>query len=131
MRLHLPRLHRRDVGESAAQTATMAWYEHPAAVHFETAWARRRFIRIEQMGDAVHFMAPRTRYWPGQHEMDVSATQSVSRSVLPDTVSCGNGYIEVLAFVENGIVVNEVRTHGDRVVAMAGWADQFGASDPS
>jgi hypothetical protein len=44
--------------------------------------------------------------------------------VLPDTVTCGNGYIEVLAFVEGGIVVNEVRTHGDRVVAMSGWSPQ-------
>ncbi len=124
MRPHLPRLSRlrgRSAPAAAPAVSGMEWYEHPAAVHFETAWARRRFIRIDQMGDAVHFMAPRMRYWPGQAGPDAAMTQSVTRSVLPDTVTCGSGYIEVLAFVEGGIVVNEVRTHGDRVVAMGGW----------
>ena len=75
------------------------------------------------MGDAVHFVAPRTRFWPGQS--DNFSEQLVTRTTLPDTVTCGKGYIEVLAFVDNGIVVNEVRTHGDHVIAMAGPALQL------
>ena len=46
----------------------------------------------------------------------------MTRSRLPDTITCGQGYIEVLAFADNGIVVNEVRTQGDHVIAVAGWA---------
>jgi hypothetical protein len=91
-------------------------------VRFETAWARRRFVRIEPIGDAIHFVAPRTRYWPGQAARYTPAPQVVSRGALPDTVTCGSGYIEVLAFVEGGIVINEVRTQGDRVIAIPGWS---------
>lgn len=91
-------------------------------VRFETAWARRRFIPIEPMGDVVHFVAPRTRYWPGQDDRTGAAPTLVTRGALPDTVTCGGGYIEVLAFVDSGIVVNEVRTQGDEVIVMAGPA---------
>ena len=89
-------------------------------VRFETAWARQRFIPIEPMGDVVHFVAPRRRHWPGQDERERAAQTPVTRSALPDTVTCGRGYIEVLAFVDSGIVVNEVRTQGDQVTVMAG-----------
>jgi hypothetical protein len=88
-------------------------------VQFETAWAKRRFIPIEPMGDVLHFVAPRTRYWPGQDEWRDIAPTEVTRGALPDTVTCGGGYIEVLAFVDSGIVVNEVRTVGDQVMVMA------------
>jgi hypothetical protein len=37
----------------------------------------------------------------------------VSAHAVPDTVSCGHGYLEVLGFVDGGVVLNEVRTHGD------------------
>ena len=62
--------------------------------------------------------------WPGQS--DNFSEQLVTRTTLPDTVTCGKGYIEVLAFVDNGIVVNEVRTHGDHVIAMSGPSLQTG-----
>jgi hypothetical protein len=91
----------------------------PGMVRFETAWAKRRFIPIEPMGDVLHFVAPRTRYWPGQDERLTAMPQFVTRDTLPDTITCGMGYIEVLAFADNGIVVNEVRTQGDKVIAMA------------
>jgi hypothetical protein len=97
----------------------------PGTVRFQTAWARRRFIRIEPMGDAVHFVAPQTRAWPGQDRRDATP-QLVTRTALPDTVTCGGGYIEVLAFVDGGIVVNEVRTLGDQVTARAGSSLQLG-----
>jgi hypothetical protein len=92
----------------------------PGTIRFETAWARRRFIPIEPMGDTVHFVAPSRRHWPGQRHDPMP--QLVTRAALPDTVTCGSGYIEVLAFVEGGIVVNEVRTLGDQVIAMADMA---------
>jgi hypothetical protein len=95
------------------------WVDPPGMVRFETAWAKRRFIPIEPMGDVVHFVAPRTRYWPGQDESIAAMPQLVTRGTLPDTITCGMGYIEVLAFADNGIVVNEVRTQGDQVIAMA------------
>ena len=62
------------------------------------------------------------RYWPGQTVRDVGVPQTVSRGALPDTVTCGSGYIEVLAFVEGGMVINEVRTQGDPVIAIPGWS---------
>ena len=49
----------------------------------------------------------------------------VTPGTLPDTVTCGGGYIEVLAFVDGGIVVNEVRTLGDQVIARAGSSPQL------
>ena len=88
----------------------------PGAVRFWTDMAKRRFIRMQSMGDAVEFVAPRTRLWPGQ-DPGVFERQVVSRSTLPDTVTCGRGYIEVLSIEDDGILVNEVRTHGDQVVA--------------
>ncbi len=99
---------------------SVRWEDLPGAVRFETAWARQRFIPIEPMGDAVQFVAPRTRRWPGQTGLMAAFPQLVTRSTLPDTVTCGGGYIEVLSFADNGIVVNEVRTHGDHVIAVAG-----------
>jgi hypothetical protein len=78
------------------------------------------------MGDVVHFVAPRNRGWPGQAEHDAFLPQVVSRDTLPDTVTCGGGYIEVLTFLDSGIVVNEVRTHGDHVIAVAGTGLQPG-----
>ena len=95
-------------------------------VRFETAWARRRFIPIEHMGDVVHFVAPRTRYWPGQDDEVGAVLTPVTRGSLPDTVTCGGGYIEVLAFVDSGIVVNEVRTQGDQVMVIPGSSLQAG-----
>jgi hypothetical protein len=92
----------------------------PGAVRFWTDMAKRRFIRMHAMGDAVEFVAPRTRLWPGQ-DPGVFERQVVSRSTLPDTVTCGRGYIEVLSIEEDGILVNEVRTHGDQVVAAPIW----------
>ncbi|MFN8518360.1 MAG: hypothetical protein U0667_02985 [Chloroflexota bacterium] len=83
--------------------------------------AKRRFIRMQLMGDAVEFTAPRTRLWPGQ-DHGVLERQVVSRATLPDTVTCGRGYIEVLSIEADGILVNEVRTHGDQVVAAPVWA---------
>jgi hypothetical protein len=124
MRLHLPRLRRRTASVAVPVHNDRHWMDLPGAVRFQTEIAKQRFIRIEPMGDAVHFVAPRTRYWPGQS--DYLLEQFVTRGALPDTVTCGKGYIEVLAFVDNGIVVNEVRTHGDQVVAMAGSALQPG-----
>jgi hypothetical protein len=91
----------------------------PGAVRFWTDMAKRRFIRM-QAGDAVEFVAPRTRLWPGQ-DPGVFERQVVSRATLPDTVTCGRGYIEVLSIEEDGILVNEVRTHGDQVVAAPIW----------
>ena len=88
----------------------------PGSVRFWTDMAKRRFIRMHAMGDAVEFVAPRTRLWPGQ-DPGVFERQVVSRSTLPDTVTCGRGYIEVLSIEDDGILVNEVRTHGDQVVA--------------
>jgi hypothetical protein len=44
--------------------------------------------------------------------------QVVSRGALPDTVTCGRGYIEVLSIEDDGILVNEIRTHGDQVIAV-------------
>jgi hypothetical protein len=88
----------------------------PGAVRFWTDMAKRRFIRMQAMGDAVEFVAPRTRLWPGQ-DPGVFERQVVSRGALPDTVTCGRGYIEVLSIEDDGILVNEVRTHGDQVVA--------------
>ena len=78
------------------------------------------------MGDIVHFVAPRTRSWPGHDPLATVTPQAVTRRGLPDTVTCGQGYIEVLAFVDGGIVVNEVRTQGDEVTAMAGSGLQLG-----
>ena len=52
--------------------------------------------------------------WPGQTVRGAGEPQTVSRGALPDTVTCGSGYIEVLAFVEGGIVINEVRTQATR-----------------
>jgi len=100
------------------------WQDPPGTVRFETAWARRRFIRMEFMGDAVHFVAPRMRYWPGQTGRTPETPQMVTRNTLPDTVTCGSGYIEVLAFMDGGILVNEVRTTGDQVIAMPGSSAQ-------
>jgi hypothetical protein len=91
----------------------------PGAVRFWTDMAKRRFIRMEA-GDAVEFVAPRTRLWPGQ-DPGVFERQVVTRATLPDTVTCGRGYIEVLSIEEDGILVNEVRTHGDQVVAAPIW----------
>ena len=95
-------------------------------VRFETAWARRRFIPIDHMGDVVHFVAPRTRYWPGQDDEVGAVLTAVTPGTLPDTVTCGGGYIEVLAFVDRGIVVNEVRTQGDQVMVIPGSSLQAG-----
>ena len=123
MRPHFPRLR----GRRAPAPAPIAPAERedpPGTVRFQTEIAKQRFIRIEPMGDAVHFVAPRTRFWPGQS--GYAAEQLVTRSTLPDTVTCGKGYIEVLAFVDNGIVVNEVRTHGDHVIALPLWSLQPG-----
>jgi hypothetical protein len=92
----------------------------PGAVRFWTDLAKRRFIRMQPMGDAVEFVAPRTRLWPGQ-DPEVFERQLVSRTALPDTVTCGRGYIEVLSIEDDGILVNEVRTHGDQVVAVPVW----------
>jgi uncharacterized protein YerC len=50
----------------------------------------------------------------------------VTRGALPDTVTCGRGYIEVLAFVDDGILVNEVRTFGDEMVAPTVAGGQLG-----
>ena len=121
MRFNLPRLR----GRTAPVAISIVDEQQypPGTVRFETAWARRRFIRIEPMVDAVHFVAPRTRNWPGQ-DGRFSAPQLVTRGALPDTVTCGGGYIEVLAFVDGGIVVNEVRTTGDEVVAVPSWSLQ-------
>jgi hypothetical protein len=94
--------------------------ERPGTVRFWTDMAKRRFIRIQPMGDAVEFVAPRTRLWPGQ-DPGVFERQVVSRGALPDTVTCGRGYIEVLSIEDDGILVNEVRTHGDQVVAAPVW----------
>jgi hypothetical protein len=122
MRLNLPRLRGRRTPVGVAILSEEQWEDPPGTVRFETAWAKHRFIQIEPMGDAVHFVAPLNRYWPGQTGPDVATPQVVTRGTLPDTVTCGGGYIEVLAFTERGIVVNEVRTHGDQVIAMPGWA---------
>ncbi len=122
MRLSLPRLKgRRSPVAVHIETDEQHWADQPGVIRFETAWARRRFIPIEPMSDAIQFMAPRARHWPGQDpQITNPAPQLVTRSVLPDTVTCGSGYIEVLAFEHNGIVVNEVRTVGDAVFAMPG-----------
>jgi len=92
----------------------------PGAVRFRTEVARQRFVPIEPMGDVVSLVAPRTRVRPGTAGQDTA--QLVARGALPGSVTCGRGYIEVVAFVDGGIVVNEVRTHGDQVVAMA-WLE--------
>jgi hypothetical protein len=80
------------------------------------------------MGDEIHFVAPRSRRWPGQPGLEATMPQVISRGALPDTVTCGGGYIEVLAFLDSGIVVNEVRTHGDHVIAVPalGWRPDTG-----
>jgi hypothetical protein len=121
MRLNLPRLRGRRPRVGVPILPEEQWGDPPGTVRFETAWAKQRFIQIEPMGDAVHFVAPLNRYWPGQSSLDLAPTQVVTRSTLPDTVTCGGGYIEVLAFTDRGIVVNEVRTHGDQVIAIPGW----------
>jgi hypothetical protein len=104
-------------GESV-RTATSAGpcpEDPPGTVRFETVQARHRHILIEPMGDAVEFVAHGSPPWtPGRHV----ARQIVTRGALPDTVSCGRGYLEVLAFLHDGIVVNEVRTFGDQMIAM-------------
>ena len=92
----------------------------PGAVRFWTDMAKRRFIRMQAMGDAVEFVAPRTRLWPGQ-DSGVFERQVVSRGALPDTVTCGRGYIEVLSIEEDGILSTRIRTHGDQVVAAPIW----------
>jgi hypothetical protein len=92
----------------------------PGSVRFWTDLAKRRFIHIQPMGDAVAFVAPRTRLWPGQ-DPGVFERQVVSRTSLPDTVTCGRGYIEVLSIEDDGILVNEVRTFGDQVIAVPVW----------
>lgn len=89
----------------------------PGTVRFWTDLAKRRFIRMQPMGDAIEFVAPRTRLWPGQ-DPGVFERQVVSRGALPDTVTCGRGYIEVLSIEDDGILVNEIRTHGDQVIAV-------------
>ena len=99
---------------------TFAVVDPPGAVRFWTDMAKRRFIRMHAMGDAIEFVAPRTRLWPGQ-DPGVFERQVVSRGALPDTVTCGRGYIEVLSIEEDGILVNEIRTHGDQVVAAPVW----------
>jgi hypothetical protein len=126
MRLNLLRLFGRPVPGPVPITMGEHQEDPPGTVRFETAWARRRFISIEPMGDVVHFVAPRTRYWPGQDEQARSTPTPVTRGSLPDTVTCGGGYIEVLAFVDSGIVVNEVRTQGDQVIVRSGPSLQPG-----
>ncbi len=85
----------------------------------QTEIAKQRFIRLEPMGDVVRFVAPGSRVRPSSSGH--TGEQLVTRGALPDSVTCGRGYIEVVAFVDGGIVVNEVRTHGDQVMAMA-WS---------
>lgn len=82
MRLNMPRLHGRSTPESASLTFEQEW-DPAGTVRFETAWARRRFIPIEPMGDAIHFVTTRRRHWPGQH--DAAIPQLVTRGGLPDT----------------------------------------------
>lgn len=94
------------------------WLDAPGAVQFETAWARHRYIDLGWVGDSVRFIAPRTRDWPGRPDPETLEPQVVSRQTLPDTVTCGAGYIEVLAFTNSGVVVTEVRTHGDPVIVV-------------
>ena len=99
MRLNLRRLHRGPVVIPPIPFEVRP-EDPPGAVHFQTEIAKQRFIRLEPMGDAVHFVAPRTRLWPGQPER--TSEQLVTRGGLPDTVTCGRGYIEVVAFVDDG-----------------------------
>lgn len=117
--MRLLSMRRRRTGGTDEPQFALPHADPPGAVRFWTDLAKRRFIRM-QAGDAVEFVAPRTRLWPGQ-DPGVFERQVVSRATLPDTVTCGRGYIEVLSIEEDGILVNEVRTHGDQVVAAPIW----------
>lgn len=114
--MRLMPLRRRRSGWTSEPQLAFVVVDPPGSVRFWTDMAKRRFIRMQAMGDAVEFVAPRTRLWPGQ-DPGVFERQVVSRGALPDTVTCGRGYIEVLSIEDDGILVNEVRTHGDQVVA--------------
>jgi hypothetical protein len=111
---------RRSPDEPTEPWASARPTDPPGAVRFWTDLARRRFIPIQPTGDAVAFVAPRSRLWRGQ-DPGVFAHQVVNRATLPDTVTCGRGYIEVLEIADDGILVNEVRTHGDQVLAIPVW----------
>ncbi len=117
--MRLLSMRRRRTGGTDEPQFALPHADPPGAVRFWTDLAKRRFIRM-QAGDAVEFVAPRTRLWPGQ-DPGVFERQVVSRATLPDTVTCGRGYIEVLSIEEDGILVNEVRTPGDQVVAAPIW----------
>jgi len=121
--MRLPSIRRRRDHEHDSQESGLPIADPPGAVRFWTDMAKRRFIRMQPMGDAIEFVAPRTRLWPGQGP-EFMERQLVSRTALPDTVTCGRGYIEVLSIEEDGILVNEVRTHGDQVVAVPVWPSQ-------
>jgi hypothetical protein len=119
--MRLPSIRRRHGHEANAQASVLPLADPPGAVRFWTDTAKRRFIRMQLVGDAIEFTAPRSRLWPGQ-DPGVFERQVVSRATLPDTVTCGRGYIEVLSIEDDGILVNEVRTHGDQVVAVPVWS---------
>lgn len=119
--MRLPSIRRRRDGDTDPQASGLPITDPPGAVRFWTDTAKRRFIRMHPVGDAVEFTAPRSRLWPGQGP-GVYERHVVSRSTLPDTVTCGRGYIEVLSIEDDGILFNEVRTHGDQVVAVPVWS---------
>lgn len=115
--MRLPSIRRRRDHDLDPQGSAPPFVDPPGTVRFWTDTAKRRFIRIQPMGGAIEFVAPRARPWPGQGP-EIMERRLVSRTALPDTVTCGRGYIEVLSIEDDGILVNEVRTHGDQVVAV-------------
>jgi len=119
--MRLPSIRRHRDRHADAHASVEPIPDPPGAVRFWTDTAKRRFIRMHPVGDAIEFTAPRSRLWPGQ-DPDVFERRVVSRAALPDTVTCGRGYIEVLSIEDDGILVNEVRTHGDQVVAVPVWS---------
>jgi hypothetical protein len=76
---------------------------------FLTEGASRRFVPLPVVaGSALEFSMPVGR-------LGERSSTTLSATTLPDTVSCGAGYLEVLYVTDDGMVVNEVRTHGDEV----------------
>ena len=81
-------------------------------VTFRTEGATRRFVPLACEPARLLFSMP-----TGRLGRRISATVSID--ALPDTVSCGAGYLEVLFMDGDGFVVNEVRTYGDEVIVTA------------
>lgn len=83
----------------------------PGAMTFRTEAARRRFIPLAIQADALEVTAT-------DHRLGRRRSTALSLTALPETISCGGGYLEVLYAMDGGFVVDEIRTFGDEVVVV-------------